>query len=149
MHYSKEKIGYILRLEIGEEIQEALRQFADAVELKGAFYQGIGLINQVELAFFNRETKSHERHFLEEDHELVSLLGNISYSQEQTVAHSHVVLGNHRFETISGHLVRGMVSANVEIFLTPVDILLSREEDPILRYMRLLSRNSIHLPIQS
>ena len=42
MYYSKCNVGYVLRIEIGEEIDEALRQFAQAVEIQGAFYQGIG-----------------------------------------------------------------------------------------------------------
>ena len=34
MYYSKCNVGYVVRAEIGEEIQEALRQFAQAVGLK-------------------------------------------------------------------------------------------------------------------
>ena len=40
MYYSKCNVGYVVRAEIGEEIQEALRQFSQAVGLKSAFYQG-------------------------------------------------------------------------------------------------------------
>ena len=48
---------------VGEEIQEILRQFAAKHKIKGAFYQGIGALTQVELAFFSPVTKTYNRHF--------------------------------------------------------------------------------------
>lgn len=147
MYYSKCDIGYVLRAEIGEEIQEALRQFAQAVNLKGAFYHGIGALTQVELAFFCTDIKEYDRRFFNDEYELVSFMGNLSAHNGVLVPHTHVALGDRNFQTYSGHLVRGVVSVTVEIIVTPVDIALSRKEDPILKYNGLITPRRIHLKI--
>ncbi len=147
MYYSKCNLGYVLRAEIGEEIQEALRQFAQAVQLKGGFYSGIGALTQVELAFFCTEQKSYDRRFFEDEYELVSLVGNLSAHDEVIIPHTHVALGDRNFQTYSGHLVRGVVSVTVEILVTTIDIPLSRKEDPILKYNGLISPRRIHLKV--
>jgi hypothetical protein len=147
MYYSECDVGYVVRAEIGEEIQEALRQFAQAVSLKGAFYQGIGTLGQVELAFFCTDSKNYDRKFFNDEYELISLLGNLSSHDGVIVPHTHVTLGTRNFETYSGHLVRGVVSVTVEILITPVDLELTRKEDPILGYQALISPKRVHLKI--
>ena len=94
MYYSKCNVGYVVRAEIGEEIQEALRQFALAVNLKGAFYQGIGALTQVELAFFCTDIKEYDRRFFNEEYELIALMGNLSAHDGVMVPHTHVALGD-------------------------------------------------------
>ncbi len=147
MYYSKCNVGYILRAEIGEEIQEALRQFAQAVGLKSASYQGIGTLNQVELAFFCTNSKSFDSTFFEGEYELVSLLGNLSVHNGIIMPHTHVVLGDRNFQTYSGHLVRGTVSLTAEIIVTTIDLTLTRKEDPILKFKGLISPRRTHLKI--
>jgi predicted DNA-binding protein with PD1-like motif len=147
MYYSKCNIGYVLRLEVGEEIQETLRQFGKHVGLKAATYQGIGTLTRVELAFFCTDLKVYDRHFFDDEYELISLLGNLSMYEDEIAPHTHVALGTRHFQTISGHLVRGVVSVTAEIFVTPVDIALTREEDPILKFKGLISPHRTHLKI--
>lgn len=149
MYYSKCEVGYILRPEIGEEIQETLRQFAQAVNLKGAFYQGIGALNQVELAFFCTESKTYDRHFFNDEYELISLMGNLSTTDGVYSPHTHVAIGGRNFQTFSGHLVRGVVSVTAEIIVTTIDLSLTRKEDPILKYSGLISPRRTHLKIST
>lgn len=147
MYYSKCNVGYVVRAEIGEEIQEALRQFAQAVNLKSAFYQGIGMLHQVELAFFCAELKVYDRRFFNDEYELVCLVGNLSSTDGINSPHTHVTLGDRNFQTFSGHLVRGVVSVTAEIIVTTIDLALTRKEDPILKYKGLISPRRTHLKI--
>ncbi len=147
MYYSKCNQGYVVRAEIGEEIQEALHQFASAVNIKGAFYQGIGMLNQVELAFFCRESKGYDRKFFNDDYELITLTGNLSEHDGIVVPHTHVTLSDKNFQTFAGHLVRGIVSVTVELLITTIDLSLTRQEDPILHYKGLISPKRQHLKI--
>jgi hypothetical protein len=149
MFYSPCNLGYVLRVEIGEEIQDTLRQFAQKVNLKGAFYQGIGVISQVELAFFCSEAKEYERRHFHGDYEMISLMGNISASNGFPSPHSHVTLGDRNFQTISGHLVRGVVSVTAEILVVSIELSLTRKEDPLLKYKGLISPNRTHLKIDT
>lgn len=147
MYYSKCNVGYVVRAEIGEEIQESLRQFAQAVNIKGAFYQGIGALTQVELAFFCTDDKLWERRFFTDQYELVSLVGNLSAHDGVIIPHTHVSLGDRNYQTYSGHLVSGVVSVTVEIIVTVIDLALTRKEDPILKYKGLVSPRRTHLKI--
>jgi predicted DNA-binding protein with PD1-like motif len=147
MYYSKCNVGYVLRAEIGEEIQEALKQFAQAVNLKAAFYQGIGMLHQVELAFFCSEQKIYNRRFFDGDYELISLIGNLSTTDEVHAPHTHVTLGDRNFQTYSGHLVRGVVSVTAEILITTLDVALTRKEDPILNIKALVSQGRSHFKV--
>lgn len=147
MYYSKCNVGYVVRAEIGEEIQESLRQFAEAVGIKAAHYQGLGALTQVELAFFCTDQKEYNRKFFTEEYELVCLIGNLSTSDGAVVPHTHVTLGDRNFQTYSGHLVRGVVSVTVEMIVTPIDISLTRKEDPIMKYKGLISPRRTHLKI--
>ncbi len=149
MHYSKCKLGYILRPEIGEEIQETLRQFAEKVSLKGAFFTGIGTLHQVELAFFRTDTKSYDRRFFNDEYEMISLTGNLSFTDGVPAPHTHVSICDRNFHTYSGHLVRGVVSLTAEILVIDLDLQLTRKEDPIMRYKGLISPNRVHLKIDS
>jgi predicted DNA-binding protein with PD1-like motif len=149
MFYSKCNIGYVVRVEVGEEIQDALSQFAQAVQLKGAFYQGIGTLTHVELAFFCIDAKEYERKFFNDQYEMISLMGNISSLNGSPAPHSHVTLSDRNFQTYSGHLVRGVVSVTAEICVTTIDLSLSRKEDPVLRYNGLISPQRTHLKIDA
>ena len=149
MYYSKCNLGYVLRAEIGEEIQEVLRQFGDALKIKGAFYQGIGTLTQVELAFFRTDTKTYDRRFFNDEYELITLSGNLSASEETYHPHSHVTFSDRNYQTISGHLVRGVVSLTVEIIVITLDLPLSRKEDPIWKYQGLISAQRTHFKIDS
>jgi len=147
MYYSKCNVGYVLRLEIGEEVQEAFRQFAQAVGIKGAFYQGIGTMNRAELAFFCIDQKIYERRHFDGEYELVSLTGNLSTQDGVIVPHSHVTLSDRNYQTFSGHLVSGIISVTAEIIFTVIDLALTRKEDPILKYKGLISPRRIHLKV--
>ena len=147
MYYSKCNTGYVLRAEVGEEVQEALRQFAEKHNIKGAFYQGIGALTQVELAFFSSVTKTYDRHFFADEYELISLMGNISLNEGSAVPHTHVSIGDNNFQTYSGHLVRGTISVTAEIFITPIDLELTRKEDPLMKYRGLVSPKRTHLKV--
>lgn len=149
MHYSKCKLGYILRPEIGEEIQESMRQFAEKVRLKGAFFTGIGTLTQVELAFFRRDTKSYDRKFFDDEYEMVALNGNLSFTDGSPEPHTHVSICDRDFNTFSGHLVRGVVSVTAEILVMDIDLHLTRKEDPIMRFKGLISPERVHLKIDS
>lgn len=147
MYFSKCDEGYVLRLEIGEEIQEGLRQFAEAVGLKGAHYQGIGMLTRVELAFFCTEIKAYERRFFDHEYE-VSLMGNLSSHDGVMVPHTHVTMGDRNFQSYAGHLVRGVVAVTLEVIVTLLDVSLTRKEDPIMKIKGLISPKRTHLVLK-
>ncbi len=147
MFYSKCNRGYVLTLEIGDEVQETLRRFALEVGLKSGFYTGIGTIHQVELAFFCKDAKHYDRKYFDGEYELSFLGGNLSEHDEIIAPHTHVVIGDRNFRTFSGHLVRGVISVTAELLLITTDLALTREFDPILQFQALVSPKRKRLEI--
>ncbi len=147
MYYSKCNLGYVVRLDVGEEIQESMRHFAQEVDLRGGFYQGVGAVTQVELAFYNSGTRTYDRHHFEDEYELIALNGNLSWYEGAPAPHTHVSLGDRHFRTLSGHLVRAVSSLTVEIVVLSLDLTLTRKEDPMLKFKGLISPNRSQLKV--
>src|SRR5699024_6997987 len=66
----------VLVLEQGEDIVEAVTDLAREQNGKFGTVSGIGACDNVELNFYNLETKTYEKKEIKEPLELISLLGN-------------------------------------------------------------------------
>lgn len=66
---------------------------------------------------------------LNEALEWTSLLGNISYIDNQPFAHLHSTLGSQYFEKLSRHLTKVVVSTASEMFITITDFDINRTFD--------------------
>ncbi len=139
-------MGYVLKLERGEELHQMLIAFTSQKLIPSACYQGIGSICDIELGYFNMEKNGYSRRSFKGTHELINITGNISIEKGKYFAHSHVVLANEKNETISGHFFKGRVTVTAEIFLFHVDIALNRKKDKKLNFMGL---DLPHLFVQS
>ena len=60
MIYRDLQTGTLLRLFIGERIPDALIEFAHREGWTAGWLQGIGGVEDVELAYFNRESKQYQ-----------------------------------------------------------------------------------------
>lgn len=54
---------------------------------------------------------------LEENCEITSLVGNISWTDGAPVVHAHVTLGGQDFSVVGGHLVEGTIGVTGEIWI--------------------------------
>lgn len=149
MYYSKCNLGYILKLDSGEEIHAALRYFSKKVNLHAAFYKGIGAIKDVELGYWRPELENYDTRIFRGDYELVSIIGDLGWTEDGAILHSHVTFGDQNFQTFSGHLMQAIVSPQAEIFVSPIDISLTRKEVPGFRYKELVSGGRVPLKIES
>lgn len=134
MHYADFSKGYVLKLEPGEELHETILDFVHQKRMPSAFYQGIGSLCNIELGFFSLTKNDYVKHVFEEHHELINACGNISVEGGKHFAHTHVVIGNEKCETFSGHFFKGTVTITAEIFLFHVDIALNRKQDKKLNF---------------
>jgi predicted DNA-binding protein with PD1-like motif len=123
---------YILRLEKGEEIVKTVTEFVKTKKLKGAFVLGIGAGKEFTLGCFDPEKKTYIRRFFPGDWEITNLNGNISWLDEETIVHIHIVIGSTNFNTFSGHLFSGTVTVTCELFVMPLDTKLKRYRDSII-----------------
>ncbi|MHA2362521.1 MAG: PPC domain-containing DNA-binding protein [Candidatus Hodarchaeales archaeon] len=138
MQFKQKDDTFILRLDKGETIIETLQKFLEEKEINGGFFTGLGAVNQIILRYFDQnENKYYEKTF-NEDLEVTSLIGNITMFQGKPAIHSHIVLGNKEFQSISGHFTEGTVGATLEV------ILIKREFGVIRKLNENLGLNLLH-----
>jgi uncharacterized protein len=125
------KIGetYVLRLERGERLVEALTAFCGREGIRAGSFDGLGTCRNAELGFFHIDSGTYEYRIFAEDCEITSLVGNVSRLDGAPRIHAHIVLGDHAFRSWSGHLKEAEVLATCEIVLRPLDADLRRIRD--------------------
>ena len=116
-------------LDKGTEIINGLSHVMKMRNITTGMISGIGAVIEAQLGYFNAETKSYEKKLFQENMEIVSLKGNISFKDDELFPHLHVVLSRRDFSAVGGHLFSGTVYAfEFEIISFP-NMTLVREFD--------------------
>ncbi len=122
---------YVLIFNTGDEISETLKQFASEQKLAGSSFTAIGALSSVKLGWFNWQTKKYETAVaLEEQVELLSLIGDIALNNNQPLVHAHVVVGRSDGTAHGGHLLEARVRPTCELVLTESPKHLQKQLDP-------------------
>lgn len=129
MRYTEISSGYIIRLDVDEEVVKILENFSKEQDIKGALISGIGTIYDAELGFYDREERKYSKRSFPGDYEVVNLSGNISYFEEKPVIHIHITISGKDFISYSGHLFGAKTAVTMEIFLLTQEQELRREFD--------------------
>src|SRR5919201_3656036 len=108
---------WALVFEKGDEPISQLERFAEEQRLTAASFSAIGAFSGAVLGFFDRERKEYEEIEVEEQVEVLSLLGDIAVAEGEPKIHAHVVLGKRGGATVGGHLLRGQVWPTLELIL--------------------------------
>ena len=82
------------------------------------------------LGYFDWERKQYKRIPLEEQVEVLSLVGNITRNEGEPAVHAHVVVGRSDATTRGGHLLAGRVRPTLELVLTETPAELRKQKDP-------------------
>ena len=122
---------YALVFETGEELVSGLKQFASDQKLSGSSFKAIGALASVKLGWFNWETKKYQTCVdLEEQVELLSLIGDIALKDGEPQVHAHVVIGKSDGTAHGGHLRKATVRPTCEVILTESPQHLRKQIDP-------------------
>lgn len=122
--------AYIIRLERGEEIHAVLKTFCQQHGITAGWLTGIGALMQAELGYFHRDRKEYSWKAIETDHELTSLMGNISLKDGEPWLHLHATLSDEHFQVTAGHLRSGVISVTGEIWIQRVEGMIERRLQP-------------------
>lgn len=120
---------YALILESGEEVISQLQRFAKENELDASRITAIGAFSSATLGYFNWEQKDYENIAVNEQVEVLSLLGDIALQDGEPKAHVHVVLGKRDGTAHGGHLLAAYVRPTLEIIVTESPGYLKRSFD--------------------
>jgi predicted DNA-binding protein with PD1-like motif len=140
MRTQRTTYGWLLRVDAGEELFEALRAFAMQHDVRAGTISGIGAVGEAELGFFIRTTKAYVRRVFTGEHEVLSLLGNFSEFEGQPFPHCHLILAGPDFEAHGGHLFRAVVTVTCEVHVVTSPDAIVRESRPDLGFNPLAPR---------
>jgi len=122
---------YVAVLDPGDEVHECLHRLAEEESLSAAQVTAIGAFRDATLAYFDWESKAYEEIPVDEQVEVLSLIGDIALDQhDRPKLHLHAVLGRRDGSTIGGHFLGGHVRPTLEVVLTETPAFLRRVHDP-------------------
>jgi uncharacterized protein len=128
---AQEPKTFVLVFQTGDELSEGLSRFAREQRLSCSSFKAIGGFSAVCLAWFNWETKRYEPSVtLDEQVELLSLIGDIALRDGVPAVHAHAVIGKKDGSAHGGHLLEARVRPTCEVFLTESPAELFKEIDP-------------------
>lgn len=130
LHIHEHEGRHTLNVQPNEDIMVEIKRFADDHDITAAHISGLGACGEVDLAYYNLETKAYERTKIIEDLEICSLNGNIGVnSVGETILHLHGVFGRQDRTTYGGHIFACIVSGAGEIHLVAMPGTINRAYD--------------------
>lgn len=122
---------FILVFETGDELAKGLSDFASEQKLSAASFKAVGALSSVRLGWFSWEAKKYEPSVtLDEQLELLSLIGDVALKDGKPVVHAHVVVGKKDGTTHRGHLLEAHIRPTCEVVLTESPVQLQKVVDP-------------------
>ena len=120
---------YALVFDSGDEVMEILKTFANEHSLKAARFTAIGAFSKVELGFFDFAIKDYKHIPLNEQVEVLSLMGDVALYGDESKVHAHVVVGRSDGMAMGGHLLKAIVHPTLELIIEETPGYLQRRID--------------------
>ena len=111
-------VTYVVVCDPGDEAVSALAQFARAEHLEAAPITAVGAFEHAVVGWFDRSTRDYRRIPVDQQCELLSLIGDVAVGEDGPVVHVHAVLGLSDGTTRGGHLLEGRVFPTLEAVVT-------------------------------
>ena len=110
---------FVVVFDSGDEAKAGLTTFAHEQHIAGAQLTAVGGFSRAVLGYFDRERKEYLKIPVEEQVEVLSLLGDVALTPDaQPEVHAHVVVGRRDGTTLGGHLLEGSVWPTLEVVVT-------------------------------
>jgi uncharacterized protein len=123
-------VTYVVVCDPGDEAVAALNQFARSEDLEAAQITAVGAFSRATVGWFDRVAKDYRRIQIDEQCEVLSLVGDVAEGRDGPIVHVHVVLGLSDGTTRGGHLLEGRVFPTLEVIVTETPALLRKVMNP-------------------
>ena len=97
------------------------------LDIKLGSIVGIGATDKVTIGLLNTKTKKYQSKEFTGDHEIASLVGNITMMNGEVYLHLHVTMCNVEHKALGGHLTSAVISATFEGIIDIIDGQVTRE----------------------
>jgi uncharacterized protein len=130
LHAQGEKTWAVV-FDTDDEVVHGLTGFAKAQGIGAGHLTAIGAFRRAVLGYFDWQTKQYRTIPVDEQVEVVSLVGDIALRDGESSLHAHAVLGKADGSVVGGHLLQGHVRPTLEVVVVESPAHLQREHDPV------------------
>jgi predicted DNA-binding protein with PD1-like motif len=124
----EEKV-YAVIFSKGDDAMSGLTDFAIQNHIEDAHFTAIGAVSGATLAWLDPAAKVYHRIAVNEQVEVLSLIGDMSTFNGKPIVHMHAVLGKPDGSTIGGHVFELDVNPTLEVMVTVNTVPLKRKPD--------------------
>ena len=118
IHEERGQKTFALVFDTGDEVVSELTSFAKDNDLTAASFTAIGAFSGAALGYFDMERKDYKKIPVEEQVEVLSLVGDVAPKEGgEPQVHAHVVVGRFDGTTRGGHLLEAYVRPTLEVVL--------------------------------
>jgi len=121
---------YAVVLDSGDEFTDCISRFIEEHGLSASQLSGIGAFSSVVLGYFDWERKDYRRIFIDQQVEVVALLGDVALKDGRPHLHPHVTVAKADGSAWGGHLLEAVVRPTLELIITESPQELARRYDP-------------------
>jgi uncharacterized protein len=119
-------VTYVVVCDPGDEAVAVLTQFARSEDLEAAQITAVGGFEQAVVGWFDPAARDYRRIPVDQQCEVLSLLGDVAEGEDGPIVHIHVVLGLSDGTTRGGHLLEGRVLPTLEVMVTETPAILRK-----------------------
>ena len=145
MQSTKDGKNHTIILERGEDVIPTLEKYCSENKIVAGVFTGIGAVNNIEIGYYDFEERKY--HFRSEpgDFEVASMNGNVAVFDPEggsasdgaggkPFIHAHAVLSrcDKTLECIGAHIKKASVAVTLEVFLTEMNVGLTRKHDDFI-----------------
>jgi hypothetical protein len=120
---------YVIILAKGDEVMSGLTDFARQNKVTSASFTAIGAFSHATVAWFHDARKEFRLIPIEQQVELVSMIGDIALVNDQPAVHTHVSVASSDGTVGGGHVINAFVFPTLELFMTVYPTPLHKESD--------------------
>ena len=108
---------YVVVLDPGDEAMAVLSGFAADQHLSGAQVTAVGAFERAVIGWFDRRARDYRPIRVNQQCEVLSLVGDVALGPQGPQPHIHAVLGLADGSTRGGHLIEGQVWPTLEVII--------------------------------
>jgi len=128
--YQETEKTFALVFDEGDLFMENLLSFAKQEGLTAAHFTALGAFSDLKLGYFVPQEKWYRPIEINEQVEVIALVGDIALYEGEPFIHAHAVVGKADGTAHGGHLVEGHVRPTLEVVLTESPRHLQRQYNP-------------------
>ena len=122
---------YAVIFESGDEVASGLASFAEGQHLSASHFTAIGGFQDVTLGYFDWNRKEYRRIPIQEQVEVLSLIGDVALDRGTPKVHAHVIVGKSDGTAHGGHLLEAHVRPTLEVIVVESSGKMRKSYDPL------------------